>query len=129
MDRRLRLTMSALAFVACLGFVALWHRSYSIAEDLRGPLTASWGLRIVSMRREIVFRPYDRDVPDDSFKNLAWLEGDCKSSTPDWTFYMCAKPARYWIPKAGLDAKAVVIPHWFFALIAGLSSLAWRPPH
>jgi hypothetical protein len=156
--RRLRIALSVLSFGACLGFVCLWIRSYYFCDTVTMPLPMYYSVHVQSLQGTVIFAPYNtwgdpqshqwesdpERIPDDpgvpvlfdmppTFRGVSIPRGSGQAlsvpyDTGDHMLLFETPPTFRWAPFPMGSGHVFSLPHWFFAVIAGLSSIAWRPP-
>src|SRR5262249_16652588 len=118
--RRLRIFLSGLCFVACLGFVGLWVRSYRWSDRVQVPISKARDLDIFSINALLSFQCFTPPSDEPRWRQMTWV---CSPTPlPEVFKDFPQRPPFSRFTFADVGYYSLNLPHWFFALIAGLSS-------
>jgi hypothetical protein len=147
--RRVRIAVSALCLLVCVGVVVLWLRSYSWHDEAHCPLPgesvnpSQW--RTVRLRDETTFKPSPRMLMVFSGRgSLSLYAGEQvpgRSGAFPWgwgadTYYIgdtvsTGRPMQKWYFSSNKYGRSVRFPHWVPALVFGALAAAFgiRTPY
>jgi hypothetical protein len=102
--------------------MVLWVRSYYRSDDLRVPVPATQTLSVKSFRGRFVWLLFD--IPQGhEFDLIVGAAEDVR----DWTEYDAYIGNWHWI-QVGAKLKALVLPHWLFAVLSVVfAAIPWLP--
>jgi hypothetical protein len=119
--RKLRILWSVLCGLACVLLIVLWVRSYWRTEEVFGPLAGPYNLGIDSMRGRLTCHVGSKvrlakwQYMSGPLGNVDWHEFEKR--IPHWSFGPMPGPA-------ATDETALIVPHWFYALVSALLTFA-----